>query len=114
LIADDNRDGAETLSILLGHAGHEVHIAHSGTAAFELAKRVRPQIAVLDIGMPDLSGYDVARRIRTEAWGKEVQLIAVTGWGQDSDKRMADLAGFDHHLTKPIDPTEIAALIDNQ
>ena len=113
LIADDNRDGAETLSVLLKHWGHEVHVAYSGKQALELSKRVRPQIAVLDIGMPDMSGYEVAERIRAEAWGNEVTLIALTGWGQEEDKRRARVAGFDHHLTKPVDPIDLHALIDD-
>jgi CheY-like chemotaxis protein len=112
LIADDNRDGAETMSMLLKHAGHQVHVAHSGTQALEMARRIRPQVIVLDIGMPDISGYEVAERIRVEAWGNDVMLIAVTGWGQQDDKRRAHAAGFDHHMTKPIDPLGLAKLID--
>jgi CheY-like chemotaxis protein len=112
LIADDNRDSAETMSMLLTISGHEVHIAHSGAAALEMAKRIRPDIGVLDIGMPDLTGYEVAERIRHEAWGKDITLVAVTGWGQDADKRRALAAGFDHHLTKPIDPERFKQLFD--
>jgi CheY-like chemotaxis protein len=110
LIADDNRDGAETLGMFLQTLGHEVHIAHTGTEALEAARRLKPHIGVLDIGMPDLSGYEVARRIRMEAWGDRVTLIAVTGWGQEDDKRRAHAAGFDHHLTKPIDPEQLEHL----
>ena len=113
LVADDNRDSATTLGMLLTHSGHEVHLAHSGAEALEVAKRIRPEIAVLDIGMPDLSGYTVAERIRHEAWGSDVTLIAVTGWGQESDKGRALAAGFDHHLTKPIDPEQLERLFDN-
>ncbi len=103
LVADDNRDGAETLSMLLKLSGHEVHLASNGKEAFEIARRERPDIAVLDIGMPDLSGYELAQRIRHEAWGEQMMLIAVTGWGQLEDKQRALAAGFDHHLTKPVD-----------
>jgi CheY-like chemotaxis protein len=110
LVADDNRDSATTLGLLLEHSGHEVHLAHSGEEALELAKQVRPDIGVFDIGMPDLSGYTVAERIRHEAWGKDMTLVAVTGWGQESDKRRALAAGFDHHLTKPIDPNKLEEL----
>jgi two-component system, chemotaxis family, CheB/CheR fusion protein len=113
LVADDNRDSATTLGMLLQHSGHEVHLAHSGAEALEVAKRIRPEIGVLDIGMPDLSGYTVAERIRHEAWGSDVTLIAVTGWGQESDKGRALAAGFDHHLTKPIDPEQLERLFDN-
>ncbi len=114
LIADDNRDSATTLAMMLRLSGHEVDVAHSGTEALDLAKRVRPEIAVFDIGMPDLSGYEVADRIRHEAWGEKMTLIAVTGWGQESDKRRARAAGFDHHLTKPIDPAILEPLFERQ
>ena len=110
LVADDNRDGAETMSMLLKLSGHEVYLAHSGAEAFEVAQRKRPDIAVLDIGMPDLNGYEVAERIRHEAWGERIKLIAVTGWGQAEDKRRALAAGFNHHLTKPVDPSQLEAL----
>jgi CheY-like chemotaxis protein len=99
---------------MLRLSGHEVDVAHSGTEALDLAKRVRPEIAVFDIGMPDLSGYEVADRIRHEAWGEKMTLIAVTGWGQESDKRRARAAGFDHHLTKPIDPAILEPLFERQ
>ena len=112
LVADDNRDNADSLGILLKLSGHEVHLAHSGADAFESAKRLRPDIGVFDIGMPDLDGYQLAERIRHEAWGKTITLIALTGWGQESDKRRAHLAGFDHHLTKPIDPEQLERLFE--
>jgi two-component system CheB/CheR fusion protein len=110
LIADDNKDAAETLGMFLGLAGHVVHVVHSGTQTLETAESVRPEVIVLDIGMPDLNGYQVAEKIRAEAWGANVKLIAVTGWGQDEDKRAALAAGFDHHLTKPIDPQQLERL----
>jgi len=107
LLADDNRDAADTLGMLLELAGHEVHLAHTGAEAFEIANQLRPDVAVLDIGMPDLSGYDVVRRIRLEPWGAQMILIALTGWGQQDDKRRAMDAGFDHHCTKPVEPDEL-------
>jgi two-component system, chemotaxis family, CheB/CheR fusion protein len=107
LIADDNRDSAESLGMLLNLSGHEVFLAHSGTEALNVAKEQRPDVAVLDIGMPDLSGYEVAQRIRLETWGQQITLIALTGWGQESDKRRAQAAGFDHHCTKPVDPDDL-------
>jgi CheY-like chemotaxis protein len=107
LIADDNRDGAETLGMVLELSGHEVHLAHSGAAALEIANQVRPDVAVLDIGMPDLIGYEVAKQIRQQPWGGRMVLIALTGWGQVNDKRRAETAGFDHHCTKPVDPDEL-------
>jgi PAS domain S-box-containing protein len=111
LIADDNRDAAESLAMLLSLAGHEVRVTHSGRAAVSLAQTFRPEVALLDIGMPDLSGYEVARELRREPWGSGLHLIAITGWGQPDDRRRAHEAGFNHHLTKPIDPEALAALI---
>jgi signal transduction histidine kinase/CheY-like chemotaxis protein len=111
LIADDNEDGAEIMAMLLKQSGHRVHVAHSGPEAFACASLHHPDVAVLDIGMPGMSGYEVAQHIRSEAWGKHMQLIAVTGWGQEGDKRRAEEAGFDHHLTKPIDPERLERLM---
>jgi CheY-like chemotaxis protein len=112
LVADDNRDAAETLAMLLRLSGHEVQVAHSGAQAFALALQSRPDVAVLDIGMPDLDGYQVARKIRGELWGDRMLLVAVTGWGQEDDKRAAEAAGFNHHLTKPMEPAELESLFD--
>jgi CheY-like chemotaxis protein len=111
LIADDNRDAAESLSMLLELEGHEVRVAHLGHAAFALAQEFRPDTAVLDIGMPDLSGYELASMLRREPWAAHLQLIALTGWGQDHDRRNALEAGFDHHLIKPVDPQRLAKLL---
>jgi CheY-like chemotaxis protein len=114
LIADDHQDGAEMMRLLLAQGGHDVCVAHCGADAIELAKREKPQIALLDIGMPDMNGYEVANRIRAEAWGSEITLIAVTGWGQDEDRRRSRAAGFDFHLTKPIDPEALIKLIESR
>lgn len=111
LIADDNKDAAESLSMLLELAGHEVRLAHLGHAALSLAEVFRPDCALLDIGMPDLSGYEVARQIRQRPWGAGIRLIAVTGWGSDNDRRQALERGFDHHLTKPIDLGQLKEII---
>lgn len=111
LIADDNEDGANALGMLLELSGHEVHVVYSGTDALASAERVRPDVAVLDIGMPGMDGYDVAGRIRAASWGRRMQLIAVTGWGQRSDQDKARQAGFDHHLTKPMDPVMLENLL---
>ncbi len=110
LIADDNRDAAETLGMVLNLSGHEVHLAHTGAEALEATLQFKPDVAILDIGMPDLSGYEVANRIRREPWGAHITLIALTGWGQDEDRRRAKAAGFDHHCTKPIDPADLERL----
>ncbi len=104
LVADDNADAADTLAMMLQLAGHQVHVAHNGADALEVARRVKPDVAMLDIGMPEMSGYELCARLRSEPWGERMRVIAVTGWGRDEDKRAALAAGFDHHLTKPVDP----------
>jgi PAS domain S-box-containing protein len=111
LIADDNKDAADSLAMLLEIHGHEVRVALGGHAALALAQAFRPEVALLDIGMPELSGHEVAAALRKEPWGKAIQLIALTGWGQDRDRQKALEAGFNHHLTKPIDPDQLEALI---
>ena len=110
LIVDDNHDGADSLRMFLDFAGHDVHVADNGDQALGIAASVRPDVAVIDIGMPGMNGYEVARRIRAESWGSQVQLIALTGWGQFNDKQAAASAGFDHHVTKPADPSELMKL----
>lgn len=111
LIADDNRDSAETLSALLRMEGHEVMVAHDGPQALSAFGDIRPDVVLLDIGMPGLSGYEVALRIRQRRGGALVKLIAITGWGQESDRERAFAAGFDHHLTKPVDWQQVAELV---
>jgi PAS domain S-box-containing protein len=113
LIADDNRDGADSCATLLELSGHHVRTAYSGRQALEFAEEFRPQVILLDIGMPELNGYDVAQRIRAAPWGQNIVLVAVTGWGQEEDKQRALTAGFDRHLTKPIDPGELENLLQN-
>jgi len=110
LIADDAQQGAEALAMLLERRGHEVHVAHEGAEAFRLAAQIKPDIAFLDIGMPGLSGYEVATRIRCEPWGRQMVLVAVTGWGQESHKHEAYSAGFDQHFTKPMDPRHLRSI----
>jgi PAS domain S-box-containing protein len=111
LVADDNQDAANTLALMLRLAGHDVRTAHSGRAALTLAHEFEPDFVLLDIGMPDLDGYEVASRLRSTDRGKQLRLIALTGWGQDEDKRRARAAGFDHHLTKPVNPHRLDALL---
>jgi PAS domain S-box-containing protein len=111
LVADDNRDAAETLGMLLTLDGYEVLVVHGGLQALERARLHRPDAAILDIGMPDLNGYEVARRIRAQAWGLDVVLLAVTGWGQKDDVARAKAAGFDEHLTKPVDSDQVTRLL---
>ena len=112
LIVDDNRDAADSLGMLLELAGHDVKVAHSGSAALASGASFRPDIVILDIGMPDMSGYEVVRYARQEPWGEAAYFVALTGWGQAADKERAAAAGFDHHLTKPIDADLLSALLD--
>jgi signal transduction histidine kinase/ActR/RegA family two-component response regulator len=114
LLADDNRDAAESLAIILRLEGHEVHLAHDGNSALRSFSQHRPDVALLDIGMPKTNGYEVARRIRATPDGDGVLLIAITGWAQDADKAESRAAGFDHHLTKPIEPETLLALLAEQ
>jgi PAS domain S-box-containing protein len=104
LVADDNRDGALTMQGLLQSAGHTVEVAFDGESAVTLASRFKPDVALLDLGMPRLDGYAVARRLRDAADGQPVLLLAITGWGQADDRQRAIDAGFDEHLVKPVDP----------
>jgi signal transduction histidine kinase/ActR/RegA family two-component response regulator len=111
LIADDNMSAATAIAMLLRRDGHETSAVHDGRAALEAAARFLPDIALLDIGMPHLNGYEVARKIRSASWGANMRLFAATGWGQEKDKNLAKEAGFDVHMTKPIDFKQLLALI---
>ncbi len=113
LVADDNRDAASSLAMVLDLLGNETRTAHDGLEALEMASEFRPDVIVLDIGMPKLNGYETARRIRDEAWGQDVALIALTGWGQLEDRRRSRGAGFDSHLTKPVDPMTLQKLLSD-
>jgi CheY-like chemotaxis protein len=104
LIADDNQDSARSLAIMLKFLGNEVQTAHDGQEAVDLAASYQPEVVLLDIGMPKLNGYDAASYIRQQPWGRSVVLIALTGWGQEEDKRRSQEAGFDYHLVKPVEP----------
>jgi PAS domain S-box-containing protein len=112
LVADDNQDAADSLAILLQAAGHEVRTAHGGETALSIASTFQPAIALLDLGMPDLDGYEVAKQLRSAPWGRSMHLIAITGWGQEEDKRRALRAGFDFHLTKPVELHQLEVLLD--
>jgi CheY-like chemotaxis protein/two-component sensor histidine kinase len=111
LIVDDNEDGAESLAMLLQFSGHETHKAHDGPTAIEAARRLRPDAVLLDIGLPGLSGYEVCSRIRSEPWGKDLVLVALTGWGQEEDRHRSREAGFDAHLVKPVDHDALLNLL---
>jgi PAS domain S-box-containing protein len=114
LIADDNRDAADSLLVLLRMDGHDVTAVHDGQEALAAFHAVQPDVALLDIGMPGLNGYEVAREIRRSPLGGSVVLIAVTGWGQDSDKAQAFAAGFDRHFSKPVDPVRLNELLRSE
>ncbi len=111
LIADDNQDALESLALMLRMEGHEVHCASDGEEALLLAGQRRPEIVVLDVGMPKLDGCEVARRIRAESWGRGAVLVALTGWGQEVDRRRSREAGFDMHLVKPVDPATLCDML---
>lgn len=112
--ADDNRDSLHAVALILRMKGHEVQTAIDGPQALELVRASRPDVALLDIGMPTMDGYEVARRIRREPWGKDVLLVAMTGWGQERDKQDAREAGFDTHLTKPVDLAVLDRLFEER
>ena len=111
LIIEDNVDGAESLAMLLGLTGHRVSVAHSGGEGIVAAFRDRPDIVLLDIGLPDMTGYEVARRLRADRSLDATVLVAMTGWGSQEDKEKAALSGFDHHLTKPVAPADLEKLL---
>jgi CheY-like chemotaxis protein len=102
LVVDDNVDAAMSLAMLLELNGHEVRIAHDGPAALQAAQQYRPRLLLLDIGLPQMNGYEVCRQIRAQAWGHDMIIAALTGWGQEEDRRKSKEAGFDQHLVKPV------------
>jgi CheY-like chemotaxis protein len=107
MVVDDNRDAANTLALLLQLKGNTVRVAHDGQSALEIAAGFRPDLIFLDIGMPKMDGYEVARRIRLSSDLKQIKLAALTGWGQEEDRQRSVEAGFDHHLVKPPQAHEI-------
>ena len=113
LLADDNRDALDSLAELLAIAGHETHKAGDGAQALEAATRLRPDVILLDIGMPGMDGYEVARRIRAQPWGREPTLVALTGWGQDNDRKRSSEAGFDAHWVKPLELNRLWNLLES-
>jgi PAS domain S-box-containing protein len=111
LVVDDMRDCAASLTMMLALAGHDTRTAHDGLEAVELAEAFRPEVVLLDIGLPKLNGYDACRRIREQPWGKDMRIIAVTGWGQPEDRERSRAAGFDRHLVKPVDIAKLQSLL---
>jgi len=113
LIVDDNRDAADSLAMLLRITGNEIRTTYDGLEALQVASDFRPEVVLLDIGLPKIDGHEVAQRLRREAWGQRICLIAVTGWSDESDRARSRAAGFDHHLVKPLDTSHLAKLLDS-
>jgi CheY-like chemotaxis protein len=111
LVVDDNRDAADSLAAMLTLLGSRVEVAYDGETALARVPELHPQVAFLDIGMPGMSGLELCRRLRALPGGERPVLVAVTGWGQDEDRRRSQEAGFDFHLTKPVDPAGVEALL---
>ena len=112
LIVDDNRDSADSLAMLLEITGNETFMAHDGIEAVELIEKYRPEVVLLDIGLPRLNGHEVCRRVREQEWGKDIVVIALTGWGQEEDRRRSQEAGFNGHLVKPVDYDALLKLLN--
>ena len=112
LVVDDNRDATDGLAMMLQMEGHHIQAAYDGLEAIQVAASFRPELVLLDIGIPKMNGYEVARHIRKQPWGNSMVLIAMTGWGQEKDKRRSLEAGFDHHQTKPVDAATLEKLLD--
>ena len=113
LVVDDNRDAAESMSMLLEMWGHEVAFAFDGPSALQTAEQWRPEAVFLDIGLPGMDGYEVAERLRELPQAKDAVLVAITGYGQDDDRMRSRRAGIDHHLVKPVAPDALRSLIDS-
>jgi CheY-like chemotaxis protein len=111
LVVDDNRDAAESLALVLKLSGHDAYIAHDGLEAVAKAAQLRPDLILLDIGLPKINGYEAARRIREQSQGKSLMLVALTGWGQDTDRQRSRDAGFDAHIVKPVDAKVLTNLL---
>jgi len=111
LVVDDNRDAADSLAMLLRTTGNDIRTAYDGLEAVQVASEFRPDVVLLDIGLPKIDGHEVAQRIRKEAWGRQMCLIAVTGWSDETDRARSRAAGFDHHLVKPLDTGHLAQLL---
>jgi CheY-like chemotaxis protein len=114
LVVDDNQDAADTLALLLELMGHRTRTAHDGLAALDAAAEFEPEVVLLDIGLPKMNGYDVCREMRKQPWGRNIYLVALTGWGQAEDQRKASEAGFDRHLVKPVEESVLQKLLDER
>jgi CheY-like chemotaxis protein len=112
LLVDDNRDVATSMCRFVRLLGHDVRVAFDGAEAMQVADEFRPDVVLMDIGMPKLNGYDVAQRLRSEQWGQQMTLVAVSGWGREADRRRSIQSGFDRHMTKPIEPLALEAFLE--
>ena len=112
LVVDDNVDSAESLALLLAMGGHETHVAHDGPGAMDAAAQFLPDVMLLDIGLPQMDGLEVCRRVRQEPWGRHMGMVALTGFGQDHDRVESESAGFDRHMVKPIDYDALLRTLD--
>jgi PAS domain S-box-containing protein len=113
LIVDDNRDAADSLAMLMEITGNTTYVAHDGIEAIEEIEKHRPEVVLLDIGLPGLTGHEVCRRVRQQPWGKDIVMIALTGWGQEDDRRKSEEAGFNGHLVKPVDYDKLLELLSS-
>src|SRR5690606_5290011 len=113
LIVDDDRDGSDSLGLLLALDGHRTFVCYDANTAVQMLAAERPEIVFLDISMPDVSGYELCRRIRRETWGQSLLVFALTGWARDEDRRHANAAGFDGHLIKPVTLDKLRSLLAN-
>jgi CheY-like chemotaxis protein len=111
LIVDDNEDSADSLAMLLEITGNKTYMAHDGLEAVEAIEKYRPEVVLLDIGLPRMDGHEVCRRIREQPWGKDIIMLALTGWGQEDDRRRSEEAGFNGHLVKPVDYDKLLELL---
>jgi PAS domain S-box-containing protein len=111
LVVDDLADSADSLAMLLRVMGHEAHTAYDGATALRTAAKLLPDVVLLDLGMPNLNGYDTCRALRDQPWGRAIRVVALTGWGQDEDRRRTAEAGFDHHLVKPVEPSALMSVL---
>src|SRR6185503_5387251 len=112
MIVDDNRDSADSLAMLMEITGNKTYLAHDGVEAVAAIEKYRPEVVLLDIGLPGLDGHEVCRRVREQPWGKDIVMIALTGWGQEDDRRRSEEAGFNGHLVKPVDYDELLQLLE--
>jgi len=112
LVVDDNRDAAASMALMLELLGNEVRTANNGIEAVDLAEQFRPQVVLMDIGMPQLNGYEATRRIRDQPWGRGMTIIALTGWGQEMDRTQSKEAGCDGHLVKPVNLPDLEKLLN--